>query len=59
MSNGIKVKLWHAPYNGGWVGFDRRQWKAFRFGYGLREYNHIGEEEMEPVLHWCFFGLRR
>lgn len=53
----MKVNLWHRPYNGGWVYFDRKQVKRWRCGWGHVDYNHVGEREVEPVLWWCFFGF--
>lgn len=41
----INVSLWHSPYNGGWVWFDKKQLK--RFDYGWRR----------PTLWWCLCGF--
>ena len=39
------VRLWHGPYNGGWVWFDKKQWKRFSCGWH------------SPTLWWCFGGF--
>lgn len=41
----LNVSLWHSPYNGGWIWFDRKQWKRFDCGW------------RRPTLWWCFAGF--
>lgn len=53
----IHIKLWHSPFNGGWIGFDRKQWKRFSFGWNGKEYDHLGNLEEDRTLWWCIFGF--
>ncbi len=39
------VRLWNAPYNGGWVWFDSKQIRRFSGGWE------------KPTLWWCFAGF--
>lgn len=41
----LNVCLWHGPYNGGWVWFDKKHWKRFSCGW------------RRPKLWWCFGGF--
>ena len=52
----MNIRLWHAPYNGGWIWFDRAQWRRFACGWRPQ----IGSEWKggpDPVLWWCFGGF--
>ncbi len=39
------VRLWHSPYNGGWIWFDRKQLKRFASRW------------RRQTLWWCLFGF--
>ena len=41
----MNVQLWHSPYNGGWVWFDRKN--LGRFAWGWRK----------EKLWWAIFGF--
>lgn len=57
----IKVRLWNSPYNGGWIWFDRKQIKCFRFGGFSKDYKYAylnnGEPEIDRTIYWCIFGF--
>lgn len=51
----INVRLWHSPYNGGWIRFDRKQWRRWACGFGASRNDWKGGQD--PVLWWCFGGF--
>jgi hypothetical protein len=51
----LHVRLWHSPYNGGWIRFDGSQWRRFRCGWGAGRHDWKGGPD--PVLWWCLFGF--
>jgi hypothetical protein len=52
----MNVRLWHAPYNGGWIWFDRTQLRRFACGWGVARTDWKGGGR-DPVLWWCFGGF--
>jgi hypothetical protein len=56
----FNVRLWHSPYTGGWVWFDKSQWRHCRGGWGVGEPKRGAgsyKREWTPVLWWCLFGF--
>jgi hypothetical protein len=52
----MHIRLWHAPYNGGWIGFDRKQWRRWACGWKVGPQNSW-KGGPDPVLWWCFGGF--
>ena len=57
----MHIRLWHNPYNGGWIGFDRKRVKRFHCGGFSEDYKYAhlndGKPDIDRSIWWCFFGF--